>query len=206
MNVEPLISIVDDDDAFRNSLVLLVTSFGYRAAAYASASEFLAAYNPHIPSCVLIDVRMPDANGLALQQSLAARALQPAIIMMTAYAEVPTAVRAMHQGAVDFLQKTCPDTEVLDAIQRALERDQANRLEHARRASIEERMSLLSHPEKEVLGLVLQGKPNKNIAARLGVSARTVEDRRARIMHKLQVESVPELVSLALQGGFCVPQ
>lgn len=204
MNVEPLISIIDDDEAFRNSLVLLVTSFGYRVASYKSANDFLAVYDHQIPGCLIIDVRMPEVNGLALQQSLAMRSLQPSIIIMTAYAEVPVAVRAMHQGAVDFLQKTCPDTELLAAIRRAVDRDQSNRVEHARKVSVQERISLLSPPEKEVLNLVLQGKANKNIAAKLGVGPRTVEDRRARIMTKLQVESVPELVSLAILAGFSV--
>src|SRR5262245_12922277 len=104
MNQEPLITIIDDDDAFRSSLALLVNSFGYRVATFSSANEFLAAYDPQVPGCVIIDVRMPEVNGLTLQQNLAMRSLQPAIIIMTAYAEVPVAVRAMHQGAVDFLQ------------------------------------------------------------------------------------------------------
>jgi two-component system, LuxR family, response regulator FixJ len=204
MNLEPLITIVDDDDAFRSSLALLVNSFGFRVATFSSANEFLAAYDPQVPGCVIIDVRMPEVNGLSLQQNLAMRSLQPAIIIMTAYAEVPVAVRAMHQGAVDFLQKTCPDTELLDAIRRALERDQTNRADHAKLVSVQERLALLSAPEREVLNLVLQGKANKNIAAKLGVSPRTVEDRRARIMHKLKVESVPELVSLAILAGIRV--
>jgi two-component system response regulator FixJ len=206
MTLEPVVSIIDDDEAFRSSLVLLVSSFGYRVAAYSSASAFLAVYDPQVPGCIIIDVRMPETNGLALQQNLAMRSLQPSIIIMTAYAEVPVAVRAMHQGAVDFLQKTCPDTELLDAIRRGIDRDRANRIEHSRQVSVQERMNLLSHSEKEVLQLVLQGKANKNIAAKLGVSPRTVEDRRARIMHKLQVESVPELVSLAILAGFRVEE
>ena len=155
MNVEPLISIIDDDDAFRNSLVLLVTSFGYRVASYHSASDFLADYDHQIPGCLIIDVRMPETSGLALQQNLAMRSLQPSIIIMTAYAEVPVAVRAMHQGAVDFLQKTCPDTELLDAIHRAVDRDRSNRADHLRKVSVQERMSLLSPPEKEVLNFCL---------------------------------------------------
>jgi two-component system, LuxR family, response regulator FixJ len=206
MAAEPLISIIDDDDAFRSSLELLISSFGYRVASYSSAQAFLDAYDPQAPGCVIIDVRMPETSGLALQQNLAMRSLKPAIIVMTAYAEVPVAVRAMHQGAVDFLQKTCPETELQDAIRRALESDRTNRAEYARQISVQERLSLLSPPEKEVLRLVLQGKANKNIAAKLGISARTVEDRRARIMHKLQVESVPELVSFAIQGGFRVEE
>lgn len=204
MRQEPLISIIDDDEAFRSSLVLLISSFGYRVSSYASAHDFLASFDPQVPGCIIIDVRMPDTSGLALQRTLAARALQPSIIIVTAFAEVAVAVRAMHQGAVEFLQKTCSEVELIDAIRRGLERDRHNRLEHARKMSIQERISLLSPPEKEVLNLVLQGKANKSIAAKLGVSPRTVEDRRARIMHKLKVDSVPQLVSLAILGGIAV--
>lgn len=204
MTVEPMVHVVDNDDAFRSTLEHRLASFGFRVASYPSASMFCDHYVAAERGCLLLDVQMPDASGLVLQKSMAMRALQPAIIAMAAKAEIPLVVRAMHQGAVDFLQKPFGDPELLTALNLALERDRANRLEHARQMSIQERLSLLSPPELDVLRLVLQGKPNKNIAAKLGVSPRTVEDRRARIMHKLRVESVPELVSFAIQGGFKV--
>jgi two-component system, LuxR family, response regulator FixJ len=201
MNNEPLITIIDDDEAYRDSLVLLIGSFGYRAASYPSAEEFLRAWDHQIPGCLIIDVRMPETNGLALQRQLSVRSLAPSIIIMSGNAEIPDVVRAMHQGAVDFLLKTSTDAEFLDAIHRALKRDQANRDDHARRVSIQQRFLLLSPCEMEVLYLVLKGMANKNIAAKLQVSPRTVEDRRARIMNKLQVESVPALVSVAICAG-----
>jgi two-component system, LuxR family, response regulator FixJ len=204
VSFEPLISIVDDDEAFRSSLDLLISSKGFRVASFASAHEFLAAFDPQVPGCLIIDVHMPETSGLALQRTLAARALQPSVIMMTGFAEVAVVVRAMHQGAVEFLQKTCPEEELLDAIRHGLELDQQNRKAYARQTSIQGRLSLLSPPENEVLKLVLQGKANKSIAVRLGVSPRTVEDRRARIMQKLRVDSVPQLVSLAILGGINV--
>lgn len=204
MSPVPVISIVDSDAVYRSSLALLTSSFGYRVAVYSSANEFLRAFDSQVPGCVIIDVQAPDTSGLALQSVLAARALPPSIIVMTNTAEVSIAVRAMQQGAVDFLQKSCPDSEIASAIERAIQRDRVNRVNHARRISDEERMSLLSPPEREVLDLVLEGKANKNIAAKLGVSPRTVEDRRARIMQKLRVDSVPRLVALAIRAGICV--
>lgn len=206
MSVAPVVSIVDEDDAYRSSLSLLISSSGFRVASYATASAFLAEFDFQIPGCVIIDVRMPEMSGLALQQTLAKRSFPPAVIVISENAEIPLAVRAMHQGAVDFLQKASLQSEVLNAIRRALARDAANRIDHARKASVQERMSQLSPPETEVLSLVLQGNPNKNIAARLGVSARTVEDRRARIMSKLRVDSVPKLVSLAILAGLRVDE
>lgn len=201
MSAIPTVFIVDDDFACADALAALITAMGHPAKVFHSAEEYLERFDPQQPGCLLLDVRMPLTSGLALQERLASLPLAPPVLMMTGYAEVPTALRAMRQGAVGFLEKPCSEATLYEAIQQALAKDAENRQEHAQRASIAARFARLKPPEIQVLKLVLQGLPNKSIASALGVSRRTVEDRRAKVMQKLQVESLADLVRVALAGG-----
>lgn len=197
----PTVFIIDDDSAFSESLDLLIRSFGMQTAVFSAAEEFLQTFDPTVPGCIILDVRMPGRSGLDLQEELSKRELCPPVIIMTGFAEVPVALRAMRQGAVDFLQKTFSETELLEAINRAVALDAERRRQYARRQELNEMMGRLTAPEQEVLDLMLEGKPNKSIASTLGVSVRTVEDRRARIMKKLSVDTLAELVRLAVEAG-----
>lgn len=201
MSTEPTVFIVDDDLEFSESLSVLIESMGLKTRVFSSPEEYLKHFDPSEPGCLVLDVRMPKTSGLAVQEQLRKLPLCPSIIIMTGHAEVPTALRAMRQGAVDFLLKTYSEDELYEALQRAISQDAANRSLHQRRQAIADRFAQLTEAEKEVLELVLKGDANKCIATALGISRRTVEDRRARLMQKLQVDSVAELVRLAMEAG-----
>lgn len=195
---EPTVFIVDDDEAVRNSLKLLMRSVGLPAVAYASAPDFLAAYDRQQPGCVVLDVRMPGMSGLELQQVLNLRGATVPVIFVTGHGDIPMAVEAMQHGAFDFLQKPFRDQDLLDRIQRALERDRATRQQLKEMSHLRERLASLTPREREVLKLVTAGKPNKVIAADLGVSQRTVEIHRARVMEKMGATSLAQLVRMVL--------
>lgn len=197
----PTVFIVDDDSAFLDSLSVLVSSMGLPTRTYGNPNEFLSSFDPTLPGCVILDVRMPTMSGLAVQEKLSQLPLYPSIIIMTGHADVTTALRAMRQGAIEFLQKTCSETELCEAIQRAIANDAKHRAQHARKTELKALFEQLSNPEMDVLKLVLRGTANKSIATALGVSRRAVEDRRSRMMQKIGVESVPELVRLAIEAG-----
>jgi FixJ family two-component response regulator len=194
----PIVFIVDDDEAVRNSLRLLVKSVGLTATALASAQEFLASYDPLQPGCLVLDVRMPGMSGLELQQRLNLRGAVIPVIFITGHGDVPMAVEAMQQGAFDFLQKPFRDQDLMDRIQRALERDRANRAELGERSRIREQHATLTPREREVLALVTSGKANKVMAADLGLSRRTIEIHRARVMEKMGASSLAQLVRMVL--------
>lgn len=190
--------IVDDDEAVRNSLRLLVKSVGLTAATFASAQEFLSSYDPSHPGCLVLDVRMPGMSGIELQQHLNLRGAVIPVIFITGHGDIPMAVEAMQQGAFDFLQKPFRDQDLIDRIQRALEKDRASRVELSERQRIRERRDSLTPREREVLELVTSGKPNKVMAADLGLSQRTVEIHRARVMEKMGASSLAQLVRMVL--------
>jgi len=194
----PIVFIVDDDEAVRNSLRLLVKSVGLTATALASAQEFLASYDPLQPGCLVLDVRMPGMSGLELQQRLNLRGAVIPVIFITGHGDVPMAVEAMQQGAFDFLQKPFRDQDLMDRIQRALERDRANRAELGERSRIRAQHETLTPREREVLALVTSGKANKVMAADLGLSRRTIEIHRARVMEKMGASSLAQLVRMVL--------
>jgi len=197
MNSEPTVFIVDDDTAVLHSLTALVKVIFPRVEAYASAAEFLAVYDPERPGCLVLDVAMPGMSGLELQRKLEQEKIEIPVIFITGHGNVRMAVGAMRAGAVNFLEKPFQEQELWDSIRKALEVDGVNRRRRARRACIEKHLAALSPGEREVLDLILAGKFNKEIAAELGLSIRTVEDRRARLMKKMQAQSVAELVQLA---------
>lgn len=197
-DIRPTVFVVDDDDAVRSALRLLLKSVGLAAVTYASAQEFLDAYDPTRPGCVILDVRMPGMSGLELQEQLNLRGATIPVIFITGHGDIPMAVEAMQHGAFDFLQKPFRDQELLDRVQRALEKDRAVRESLRASERIRERYETLTPREREVLRLVTAGKPNKIMAADLGVSQRTVEIHRARVMEKMGADSLAQLVRMVM--------
>ena len=194
----PMVFIVDDDEAVRNSLRLLVKSVGLPATTANSAQEFLENYAAAQPGCLVLDVRMPGMSGIELQEQLNLRGAVIPVIFITGHGDIPMAVEAMQQGAFDFLQKPFRDQDLIDRIQRALEKDDASRVELTERSRIRERRETLTPREREVLDLVTAGKPNKIMAADLGLSQRTVEIHRSRVMEKMGASSLAQLVRMTL--------
>ena len=194
----PTVFVVDDDEGVRNSLRFLLKSVGLATRPLASAGEFLETYKPSQPGCLVLDVRMPGMSGLELQQQLNLRGAVIPVIFITGHGDIAMAVEAMQQGAFDFLQKPFRDQDLIDRIQRALERDARNRASLEQHAKIRERLDSLTPREREVLTLMTRGKPNKVMAAELGVSQRTVEIHRARVMEKSGAASLAQLVRMVL--------
>ena len=194
----PIIIVVDDDAGVRNAMRSLLKSVGLESAQYPSAQEFLAAYQASQPGCLVLDIRMPGMSGLELQQQLNLRGAVIPVIFMTGHGDIPMAVEAMQHGAFDFLQKPFRDQDLLDRIQRAIVKDAELRKSLGEHARIKEHLETLTPREREVLDLMTQGKQNKVIAQDLGVSPRTVEIHRARVMEKMSAQSVAELVRMML--------
>ncbi|MGH7819539.1 MAG: response regulator transcription factor [Candidatus Binatia bacterium] len=194
----PTVFVVDDDPTVLKALRDLIRSSGLAVQTYASAQEFLAAYDPKQPGCLVLDVRMPGQSGLELQRELSARNLRLPTIIVTGFADVHVAVRAMKAGAVDVIEKPFSSQVLLDRIEEALERDRQERSLRDRRARFEARVATLTRREREVMDRVVAGKPNKEIAAELGLSLKTVEGHRARVMEKMQVDSLADLIRLAI--------
>jgi FixJ family two-component response regulator len=195
----PTVIVIDDDDAVRSSLKLLFRSIGLRVAAYAAAQEFLSAYALDQPGCLVVDVRMPGMSGLALQQQLNLLGATIPVIFITGHGDIAMAVEAMQHGAFDFLPKPFRDQDLIDRVQRALEKDAQGRDELGHGERIRERLESLTPREREVLDLVTSGKPNKVMAADLGVSQRTIEIHRARVMEKMNASSLAQLVRMTLE-------
>jgi two-component system, LuxR family, response regulator FixJ len=195
------IYIVDDDEGVRNSLRFLLKSVGLASRTLASAAEFLASYKPDQPGCLVLDVRMPGMSGLDLQRQLNLRGATIPVIFITGHGDVPMAVEAMQHGAFDFLQKPFRDQDLIDRIQRALDRDQRIRADLAQHAAIRTRLETLTPREREVLHLMIRGKANKVMAGDLGVSQRTVEIHRARIMEKTAADSLAQLVRMVTDAA-----
>jgi two-component system response regulator FixJ len=201
MRNNPVIMVVDDDSGVRNAMRILLKSVGLEATLYASAQEFLAAYQPSQPGCLVLDIRMPGMSGLELQQQLNLRGAVVPVIFMTGHGDIPMAVEAMQHGAFDFLQKPFRDQDLLDRIQRAVAKDAELRQSLGEHARIKVHLESLTPREREVLDLMTLGKQNKSIAQDLGVSPRTVEIHRARVMEKMNAHSVAELVRMMLDLG-----
>ncbi|MFI4868122.1 MAG: response regulator transcription factor [Steroidobacterales bacterium] len=195
----PIVYVVDDDDAVRSSLRLLLKSSGLAVTALASAHEFLDSYDLAQAGCLVLDVRMPGFSGLELQQELNRRGAIIPVIFMSGHGDVPMAVEAMQHGAFDFLQKPFRDQDLIDRIQAALRKDRDNREQLRNSPLIRERFESLTPRESEVLALMADGRPNKIIAAALGISQRTVEIHRARVMEKMQASSLAQLVRMTFQ-------
>ena len=188
------IYIIDDDEALRDSLVWLLESSGYRVAAYASAEAFLAAYTAAMTGCLVLDVRMPGMSGLELFEELRARHCTLPVIFITGHGDVPMAVSAVKKGAVDFIEKPFGDRDMLGLIEQCLAAELAGRLKRRLEADTARRLDHLTQREREVLDLIILGKLNKQIADVLGISIKTVEVHRARVMEKMGAHSLAELV------------
>lgn len=193
-----LIFIVDDDDAVRDSLVLLLGLRGYATRGFTRAKDFLSAVDRDARGCILLDLRMPDMDGLEVQAELAAREIRLPIIMLTAHGDVATARAALKAGAFDFLEKPFDDALLRTTIDAALTRDLATRDRADLQMVWQARLARLTPREREVLELVVNGRHNREIAAELGISPRTVEVYKSRVMDKLQVDRLPDLIRIAL--------
>ena len=200
MASEPTIFVIDDDDAIRDSLKLLLDANGFTVEDFASAKSFLAAARGG-PGCALVDIGMPEMSGLELQRILAERHPELPVIMITGQAEVPIAVQAMKAGAADFIEKPVEETVLLASIRQALARSEQASRTRSQSTEAAERIAQLTAREKEVLDELVLGHANKVIAYNLSISPRTVEIHRARIMQKMEVRSLSELVRLALEAG-----
>jgi two-component system response regulator FixJ len=199
-DVRPVVFIVDDDPAVRESMGMLMASAGLDSRGFPSARDFLAAYEPEVPGCLVLDLRMPGMSGIELQEELDRRGATLPIIFLTAYADVPTAVGAVRAGAVDFLQKPVDGGRLLNRVRDALGIDSRSRARRSEAEGARERLARLTARESEVLQLVVEGHTNKAVAKILGISRRTVETHRARIMRKTDAASLPELIRIVGLG------
>lgn len=190
--------VVDDDEGIRRALTLLLHSVGLKVECFASTDEFIEAYDPNAPGCLLLDIRLPSISGLALQEQLRSMHSILPVIFITAHADVPLAVRAMHAGAFDFLEKPFNDQELIDRTQAALEHDASNRKQLGHHDEIKRRLAQLTAREREVMEHVVNGAANKVIAYDLGISERTVEIHRGRVMEKMNASSLAQLIRMWL--------
>jgi len=197
MNLEPTVFVIDDDPSFLRSASRLLTAAGYTTRAFDSAEDFLNQLTPEMSGCVVTDLNMPGANGLQLQEILGQSANPMPVIFLSAQGDIPTTVRAMRGGAEDFLTKLGGKEELLHAVKRALARDARERKTRERIQELRHRVNALTEREIQVLGHVVQGKLNKQIADELGINERTVKLHRTNLTRTLQIHSVAELTRLA---------
>ena len=197
---DPIVFVVDDDHRVREALVSLISSVGLRVEAFGSATEFLECEKPDAPACLVLDLKLPDISGLDLQQDLATGDAPP-IIFVTGHGDIPTSVRAMKAGAVEFLAKPFGEDELLQAIQAAIALDRTARLNRSQLAELQRRFNLLTPRERDVLPFVVAGFANKQTAADLGTSEITIGVHRGQIMRKMGARSLAELVRMADRLG-----
>jgi len=197
-SAEPIVFIVDDDDAVRESLNWLISSIDLKVEAYASAGDFLGQCRPNQSGCLITDVRMPELSGLELQDELNRRGCDLPVIVITGHGDVQTAVRAMKAGAFDFVEKPFNDQLLLDLVNRAVATSMESTREQTQQAEVQSRVDTLTPREKEVLEHISSGESNKGIAHLLGISEKTVEAHRAKVMGKMRVKSLAELVKMVM--------
>jgi len=193
---ESIVFVVDDDPSVRCAIERLIGTVGLPVQLFGSAQEFLASKLPNVPSCLVLDVRLPGISGLALQRQLVEANVQIPIIFITAHGDVPMTVRAMKAGAVEFLPKPFHDQDLLDAIHLALEKDRGRRQQETELTALRERFESLSPREREVVAMVVSGMLNKQIAAQIGTAENTVKIHRSRAMEKMQANSLADLVKM----------
>jgi FixJ family two-component response regulator len=191
---ESIVFVVDDDPSVRSAIERLIGTVGLQVQLFGSAQEFLASKLPNVPSCLVLDIRLPGISGLGLQRQLVEANVQIPIIFITSHGDVPMTVRAMKAGAVEFLTKPFHDQDLLDAIHLALEKDRGRRKQEAELTALRERFESLSPREREVVAMVVSGMLNKQIAAQIGTAENTVKIHRSRAMEKMQANSLADLV------------
>ena len=206
MDAEALVFVVDDDASLRASLQDLLESVGLRVAACASAQEFLRRSRPDVPSCLVLDVRLPGLSGLDLQKQMAEGDRDMPIIFITGHGDIPMTVQAMKAGAVEFLTKPFRDQDLLDAVHQALARDRHARAQQAERAALRRRFDALTPRQRDVLARMVAGLLNKQIAGELGTSEATVKTHRKQVMAKMRAESLADLIRIADQLGLLPPK
>jgi len=198
MDENDTVFLIDDDPGIRDSLSLLLSLKGVRTQPFANAESFIETYRPEWTGCVLTDLRMPGMTGLELQSMLRERGVQVPVVVLTAHGDVATARTALKSGAFDFLEKPVDDTMLLDVLRNALRADRERRLAATTRSTTDQRLERLTEREREILALIAAGHQNRDIAAQLGISPRTVEVHKARIMEKLECRSLAELIRVNL--------
>ena len=192
----PVVFVIDDDPSMRDAVEDLVASVGLEPRVFATPQEFLQAKRADAPSCLVLDVRLPGASGLAFQEELTKAGIHLPVIFITGHGDIPMSVRAIKAGAVEFLSKPFRDQELLDAIHAGIERDRMQRQAAAAIAGLQQRFATLTEREREIMALVIAGHANKRIAAKLGVAEGTVKVHRGQIMRKMHAQSVQELVRM----------
>ena len=198
MKNEPAVFIVDDNQEVREALQLLMESVGLKVQIFSSAPEFLDQFDSSLPGCLVLDVRMPGMSGLDLQAKLAEEPLHPPVIIITGHGDVPMAVKAVQNGALDFIEKPFNDQALLDSVHRALEQDSQQRGEATILADLRARYDRLTPREREVLERVVAGKRNKVIASEMYVSQSTVEAHRAKVMEKMEANTLSDLMRMTI--------
>jgi RNA polymerase sigma factor (sigma-70 family) len=198
---EPVVFVVEDDRSLREAIKLLLETVDLRVEAFRTAEQFLSSERPDVPSCLVLDVRLPGVSGLELQRRMARAGVTIPTIFITGHGDVPMSVQAMKAGAVEFLTKPFRDQQLLDAVQQALDRDRIDRAHRAEQHELRQRLDSLTSREREVMRLVLKGLLNKQIAGRLGTSEITVKVRRSRMMEKMQAQSLVDLARKAERLG-----
>jgi FixJ family two-component response regulator len=201
MTADPVVCVIDDDASVRRSLTRLLQSAAVPVRAFASAQEFLAEARAEVACCLVLDLRMPGMGGLDLQHQLRETGIDAGIVFLTGHGDVSSSVRAMKNGAVDFLEKPFEAEALLGAVRRALDRVRRTATQRQQRAEVDARVDALTPREREVLALVVSGLPNRLVARRLGIAEKTVKVHRGRVMEKMGVDSLADLVRMAAKVG-----